>query len=611
MKTNSPLYLIIFVSIFGTFFRYPDNKSSVSQIFISFSLAQEKALFPPAVPESQGVSSSALNKFTDKIRQHLDDELIVGAELVVIKNRYLILHECFGWKDREDKIPMKPNTIFNVRSMTKTLTGAAAQILIDEKKLNLADPVCNYVPGFNNEKSKSITIEQLLTHRSGLPLTILKTANDYKDLISMANAIGEKGPQFKPGSKFWYSDAGTDVLGAVVEKVSGMLLDRFVQEHLLEPLGMKDTFYPFNMNDPRWERIATLYGGIRKAWVRFWSPDSASFYPFAWGSQSLYSTPLDYARFLAMWMNKGKCNGRQILSEEAVERTLTPVSVMSTLGSDMPYPTGFPNLKAHYGQMAILYLQEESTDNKPFLIGHSGSDGTYAWAWPDLDLIILYFTQSRGSASGIRLETEIDKLLINPLKEKEIDGIPDKYKAYLGTYVANFSIYRNTEFSVLFRNGRLAVDIPGQIVYELKDPDINGKWYFALTNEVYVTFDKDDTGNITGMRMYQAGLEFKLPKGTASPEPELDTNSVKKYLGFYHDKEADQDVEIKIQNNHLAVDVPGLITFELLPPDENNRWFIRMRPNIWLKFNEAEGGIVISVTRSMGGKLITLPRVKE
>ena len=182
--------------------------------------AQESiAAFPAAVPESTGLSTTALEQLADTVAGYLEEGQIVGAELLVIKNRRTVLHKAFGWRDREGAISMTPNTIFNIRSMTKPLTGAAVQMLIDDGRLSLDDPASRYIPGFDNKKSKDITVHQLLTHRSGLPVTILTSINQYKDLQSMANAVGKRGPQFPPESNFWYSDPGTDVLGAIVERI--------------------------------------------------------------------------------------------------------------------------------------------------------------------------------------------------------------------------------------------------------------------------------------------------------------------------------------------------------------------------------------------------------
>ena len=199
---------------------------------------RQQADFPAASPESQGMSSESLGMFADTVQGYVDRGLVVGAELLVIKNRRTVFHKSFGWRDRDSEIPMGKDTIFNVRSMTKPLTGAAIQILIDRGDLKLDDLASKYVEGFDIDKSKKITIRHLLTHRSGLPLTVFTISpRQFKSLQAIANAAGETGPEFPVDSKFWYSDAGADVLAAIVEKISGMPIDEFWQQEVLSPLS--------------------------------------------------------------------------------------------------------------------------------------------------------------------------------------------------------------------------------------------------------------------------------------------------------------------------------------------------------------------------------------
>ncbi|MHC4787307.1 MAG: serine hydrolase domain-containing protein, partial [Planctomycetota bacterium] len=411
--------------------------------------------FRPATPGSQGMSSEALEALAGLIRGYVEQDTVVGAELVVIKNRRLVFHEAFGHRDREDGFHWTKNTICNIRSMSKCLTGAAAQILIDEGKLGLDDAVAKYLPSFDNDKSRAITIRHLLTHRSGLPLTIMdKMFGEYESLRRIADLAGERGPDFEPGSDFQYSDTGSDVLGAVIEVAAEQTLQAYMKERLLKPLQMRDTLVYNDPNDARRGRIASMYGGAQGNWMRFWNPDDDPFYPYAAGSQSLHSTPLDYAKFLAMWMDGGLAGNSQVLSPKAVDRMLTPVS-------ELAQPTGFPDTRVLYGQMAILYADEgTSAEAEPFAFGHNGSDGTWAYAWPDHDLMLLYFTQSRGQATGTRLEEVIDRLLINPGGPAPESEVPEMYKPYLGIYLANFGAFNNEEFTVKVRNGHLAVDIP-------------------------------------------------------------------------------------------------------------------------------------------------------
>jgi len=557
----------------------------------------EAPVFPYATPESQGISTESVTELADLVQSYFKEELIVGAELVVIKNRKIVLHEVVGWNDRENEIPMEKNTLFNIRSMTKPITGAAIQILVDEGRLRLDSRAAEYLPGFDNENSRNITVEQLLTHRSGLPLSIITAADEYETLFSMANEVGTRGPEFTPGSKFWYSDAGAEVLGAIVEVETGVSLDTFVTERILEPLRMNSSFYyhPATQNDSRRDRIADLYVGGIGEWVKVWSSEEP-LYPFAFGSQSLYSTPVDYARFLAMWMDDGRVGGRQLLSSEAVSRTLTPASEMSSLGSDIPYPEGFFNLEAYYGQMAIVYSTGTNGIPEVEVIGHSGSDGTHAWAWPRLDLMILYFTQSRGGTSGIKLESKIDELLIHPELKELNNQAGERYAKYLGSYTANYGPFRNTEFIVTIQNGGLAVDIPNQLVFELKEPDEEGRWHFKLIDEVAVSFELDDSGNVTAMKLHEAGYTIELQRGPP-PQEESYPEEMEKYVGIYQTEDPNVTMKVVIYEGRLALDIPGQpIELELYPPDDEGKWYIRVNPTIAVSFNESNDGRIVSIT---------------
>lgn len=376
-----------------------------------------------------------------------------------------------------------------------------------------------------------------------------------------------------------------------------MSLDSFVTEYILEPLNMNGSFYyhPGTQNDTRRDRIADLYVGGVGEWIEVWSSEEP-FYPFAFGSQSLYSTPLDYARFLAMWMDDGQFGGAQLLSSDAVNRTLTPVSKMSSLGSDMPYPEGFYNLEAYYGQMAIVYLNKNNGISKVEVIGHSGSDGTYAWAWPELDLMILYFTQSRGSTSGIKLESKIDELIIHPELKELNNQAREQYAKYLGSYTANFEPFWNTEFIVTIQNGGLAVDIPNQLVFELNEPDEEGKWRFKLIDEIAVSFELKDSGNVTMMKLHEAGSINELPKGAPAQENNY-PEDMEKYVGIYQTEDPNVTMKVVIHDGRLALDIPGQpIELELFPPDDEGKWYIRVNPMVAVSFKETDEGRIDSLT---------------
>jgi CubicO group peptidase (beta-lactamase class C family) len=568
--------------------------------------------FAPASAESQGLSAEAIQGLASEVQGYFDDGLIVGAELVVIKNRRVVLHEAIGWKDREDGAPMEPDTLFNIRSMTKPILGTIAQMLVDEGKLALDDPVSKYLPSFDNDTSRQITIEHLLTHRSGLPLSILKNWPNYASLQEIADEAGEQGPDFTPGTRFQYSDTGSDTLGAVLEKASGQPLETLYAERILEPLGMSATVTMIDADDPRTEHIGSAYMGTRNNWSRYWSPSDEPLYPFSMGSQSLYCTPLDYARFLALWMDGGQVSEQRLLSSEAAERAMAPVSAMKQLGADADYPTEFPGLDVWYGQMWMLYMDPDAAEGAaPVAFGHGGSDGTAAWVWPERDLIVLYFTQSRGGATVIRFEEVLDRLLINPGAAGEAAQLPEEWEPYLGTYTGRSGIMRNQQYTVVARDGHLAVDIPEGLVVDLEEADQEGKWFFTIDPSVQVSFERDEAGSVVAMVMHFPDQTFDLPRGEAPPESELDLAAVQKYLGFYLAEE-EQLVEILIHDGRLAVKIAqAAVPLELYPPDEEGKWFFRMNPTVSISFQESDDGQVLSFTAHTPEGDFLRPRVED
>jgi CubicO group peptidase (beta-lactamase class C family) len=354
--------------------------------------------FPPATPESQNVSAPTLDSIGAIIRSLVDTGEIVGAEFLVIRNRRTVLHEGFGWRHREEQVPMEPGTIFNLRSMTKPIVGSIAQRQIDQQVLELDAPAGQYLSSFAGGTSADILVRQLLTHTSGLPDgNPAGSRSDYPTLRSVADFWGTHGPtEFEPGEGFQYSDPGTDVLGAIVEEIAGQTLRELADSEVFDPLGMTDSHAWVDSETSLDPRFASdyRYSSEQGAWVRYWKPGDGSPLPFAKGSGTTwYATAQDYARLLAAWMDAGD---DRWLGTAAAERALTPTPV-----SPFDYPSRLPGLQVRYGQMWIVYVDGEGNRAA---FGHSGSDGTYAYAWPEDDLIVLYMTQSRGNRTRLLLE---------------------------------------------------------------------------------------------------------------------------------------------------------------------------------------------------------------
>jgi hypothetical protein len=129
--------------------------------------------------------------------------------------------------------------------------------------------------------------------------------------------------------------------------------------------------------------------------------------------------------------------------------------------------------------------------------------------------------------------------------------------------------------------------------------------------EIYIVFDIDDGDSVTGLKIFEGSMIHLLPRGKAEPEPDLDLESVRKYVGLYDDDDEVGDVEVLIQNENLAVHVPSIGTLELFPPDEEGKFLVRMSPAIWLRFNENEAGEVVSMEVQLPSELKELPRIAE
>lgn len=564
----------------------------------------DRQAHPHPAHEDMAIPAGALEALADAVEGYVEDGSVVGGELLVVHDRRTVLHRAFGWRDREDSVRMEIGTIFNIRSMTKPLVGIAAQVLIDEGRLALDDRVATILPAFDNTRARAITVEQLLTHRAGLPMSVVTRLDEYPDLQAIASAAGVQGPQWEPGEEFHYSDAGADALGAVIEGVSGTSLEDFINERVLGPLSMTETFAQLEASDPRWSRVGSLYVRGPDGLVRIWRPEGASMYPFLWGSQGLYSTVTDYARVLAMWLDGGKAGDRRILSTEAVSRMLAPRSSMAPGG----FVTAFPGLDVYYGQMAQLWTD---ADGRIRVIGHGGSDGTIAWAWPELDLMVLYFTQTRGNTTWYRLQRVIERKLLHPVLYTDTPADPERFRPFLGTYVGTFGPFRDDEFRVLVQDGLLALNVPGLFTSPLEEPDSTGRWTLSYSNNVSISFERNQTDSVVAMTWHDGGSAFRLARGAVPAEVALTEADVAPLLGWYRDLEAGTEVEIVFEDGRLAARVPGvpfLQTFH--PPDADGFWALQANAMVRVHFERDEAGRVTAYTvHTPDGSTFKRPRI--
>ena len=372
-------------------------------IFISlcnYTFSQSKSEFPIVKPESVGIESRKLDTISDALKQWYVNGEIVGGEILIIKNQKTVLHETVGYRDREDKKTFEKNTICRIRSMTKPFIGTAILLLIEQEKLSLDDKVSKFLNSFDNEKSSEITVQQLLTHTSGLENSdypnYVGHAIDYNSLKQYVDTIGTYGPIYKPGTQYIYSDPGTSVLAYLITCVSGVPVEDFIKRNIIESLHLSNTFCSLAGNEDKREKLSSTYEIIDSTFVKYWDNSDAQEVIFFRGSGGIYSTTTDYAKFLSFWMHGGKIGYYRYISEDLIKKALIPSAV-----------------KNDYGFLWSIY-NYNGTDTTKYLpiFHHGGSDGTFAAAIPEQNMIVLYFTQSRGNDTEYKFTSLIIKEFI-------------------------------------------------------------------------------------------------------------------------------------------------------------------------------------------------------
>lgn len=296
---------------------------------------------PRAMPEDVGMSTERLARIKPAMQQWVDAGRIPCALTMIAREGKIVHFEKIGMQDVASAKPVEFDTIFRIYSMTKPITSVAVMMLYEEGHFQLNAPVSEFIPAFKDMKvyanhgdaiidaEREMTIKHLLTHTSGLiyggdwvhPINDRYREADFYsgDLSRMAEELGKIPLLQQPGDS-WNYGMSTDVLGYLVEVVSGMPFAEFLKERILEPLGMVDT--DFSVPDEKADRYATLYepteaGGIQVLENAPVSSGPRSFHHS--GGAGLQSTAADYLRFCQMMLNYGELDGERLLGRKTVE----------------------------------------------------------------------------------------------------------------------------------------------------------------------------------------------------------------------------------------------------------------------------------------------------
>lgn len=384
----------------------------------------------PGKPDEAGLSAERLQRIHEAMQRHIDAGAISGGVTAVSRHGKLVHLQAHGQMDLESKKPMTTDALFKIMSMTKPVVGVAILMMMEEGKLRLSDPVSRFIPEladlqvavemprgrgrgagpggaapagpggrgqappfYTVPASRPITIQDLLTHTSGLVSGTISNAESGRlapqgPTATLADVIPKLGAvplEFQPGDRWAYSAArGFDVLLHVVEKVSGLPADQFLRTRIFEPLGMKDT--SFWADEARASRVVTLYQSSPNGLQRSQNQTGVTSRTYFSGGGGLVSTAEDYLRFGQMLVAGGAFGGRQILSPTTVEL------MRSTFVKDFGGGTG-----ARTFGLSVQVVNDPVAAGMRVgegSFGWDGAYGTHVWIDPTYDLVGVVMIQT-------------------------------------------------------------------------------------------------------------------------------------------------------------------------------------------------------------------------
>ncbi len=382
------------------------------------AFAVAAAALESARPEAVGLSSERLERLTQTLDDYVEQGRLAGGVALVARRGQVAYLHAFGQRDRESNAPMAPDTMFRIASQTKAIVSTAVMMLQEEGKLLIGDPVGNYLPEFRETTvavprngggydvvpaRRPITIRDLLTHTSGFGYGTGVAADRWQQagiqgwyfahrnepIAETVKRMAALPADAQPGER-WVYGYNTDILGVIVERVSGQPLDRFLEERIFRPLGMNDTH--FYVPESKRNRLAAVYAAAGNGTIvraTGTGPNGQGDYvdgprkSFS-GGAGLVSTATDYARFLQMLLNGGELDGVRILSRKSVE-----LMTVDHLG-DLEFRPG-----QGFG-LGFSIVEDLGLRGTPGSVGEYGWGGAYHstyWVDPAEELVVVYLTQ--------------------------------------------------------------------------------------------------------------------------------------------------------------------------------------------------------------------------
>jgi len=409
-------------------------------IGLQYSPAQE---LPLSKPEDLGFSSQRLARVNEVFNNYVKDNKMAGSVILVARKGKIGYFEAFGYRDIEAKSMMTKDAIFRIASQSKAITSVGIMMLQEEGKLLIQDQLSKYIPEFREtsvalstdgegykvvKANRQITLRDLLTHTSGIGYGNGTGSDEWKKagiqgwyfadrkepILETVKRMAALPMEAQPGTK-WVYGYSVDILGAVIERASGVPLDQFLKNRIFGPLGMKDTYFYLPKSETA--RLAKVYtpleGQPLKPASSEGTMDSQGAYvdgprmSFS-GGAGLLSTTRDYYLFLQALANGGELNGKRILSPRTVA-----LMTENHLSKDVEFR---PGLGFGLGFEVVTDQGLRGTYGSVGEFGWGGAYGSTYWVDPAEELVVVYFTQLRPGSivkDQLMLRTLIYQALVD------------------------------------------------------------------------------------------------------------------------------------------------------------------------------------------------------
>lgn len=524
---------------------------------------------------------------------------VPGMSLAVVRDGQVILARGFGKADLESGAEVKPGSLFAIGSATKAFTATLAGMLVGEGKMSWDDPITQYLPEFKlpirgAAPDAQVTIRDLLSHRTGFTRTDILWASGRASKQEILEASLQAEPWSDFRSEWHYNNVMFLAAGEATAAVAKAEWTELLGQRILKPLGMSSSVASSDaaLAD---ESLVTGY---------VWDEDLATWraVPLRRTDQIgpagvIYSNALDMSRWVRFQLAEGVWEGKALIAPEALRETWTR---QMSMGGGMDYGLGW-FLQDWRGKKVVQHGGN--------IDGYAAQVGMIPEAGVGYVLLCnVGMTPLQGASLGLVWDA-----LLGEAAAALAAAPTDELELFAGAYDADFGPFRDAVFEVRVENGKLGVDVPGQMFFTLGAPDQDGRRPFDLTDQIAVSFDRDEAGAVRALRMYQSGMVFLLPRQGAEPagwQPPAEPSAAQ-FTGPYTFPLDQRDWTVRAPDNRLTIDVPGQTEYELAAPDAEGWRRFRSMPEAKVRFVQGTDGAATAMEYSENGELVKLPRNGE